>query len=109
MMEGYDPIKAEQFIFNKMQQQGRYAADESDRLHQLIAAAIEADQAFIASSGVLDGEYYDEDDAFEAIVDAVIEKLGVDEAAELDVAEAIEMYMEFNDEFLEENDLVDWE
>lgn len=109
MMEGYDAAKAQAFIVEKMKESGRYRDEELPFVEKLVGAAIGADQAFMAQSGVLDGEYYDEDDAFEYIVDHVVEALDADEGAELDVAEAVELYMDFNDAFLQENDLVDWE
>jgi hypothetical protein len=66
-------------------------------------------------SGVLDENgnagtaYYDDDDAFEYMLDALVSKnkLGADEA--MKVASLLDDYMDAQQAFLEEKGLVDWD
>ncbi|MBR2860511.1 MAG: hypothetical protein IKB86_01575 [Clostridia bacterium] len=74
--------------------------------------ALTYDVDFMVKSGVIkDGEftdaYYDEDDAFDFIIDRISNA-----KPELDsdsVAEMLELYIEYHDAYMEEIGLLEWE
>lgn len=110
-MIGYDREKARAFILSRVDR--RLYRDLEDDLPMLIADAIDMDIAYMKRSGVLseDGHqgdaFYDEDDAFEAIVDAMLEKRGFDADRMLRVASLLSDYMEAQAAFLEQEGLVE--
>ena len=107
-MEGYDAKDAGRAITEQIMESGAFEM-EKNRIAAIVQTAIELDLVYIERSGALDKGTYDEDDAFEFIVDGVIVKLGADEAEELDIAALVEAYMDYNDAYMEEHDLIDWE
>ncbi len=74
-MNGYDKEEALAFILPRINRKEH--ALLADRIEQLISQAIDADIAFMHGSGVLDQDgnagtaYYEEDDAFEYIVETL--------------------------------------
>ena len=77
-MNGYDKEEALAFILRRINPKDHESL--ADRIEDLVRQAIDADIAFMHETGVLDEEgnggdaYYEEDDAFEYIV----EKLAAD-------------------------------
>ena len=113
MMNGYNKDEALAFILPRIDRKGHKAL--SFLIDQLISQAIDADMAFMHQTGVLDengdaGEnYYDDDEAFEFIVESLAEKNGFDPDMAVKVGGLIDDYMELQQEFLEASGLLDWE
>lgn len=110
MMQGYDIESAVPFIVAKMRKEGVKA--KAEELEGFIRRAIDADFAFMQENEVLTedgfmglGEY-DEDDAFEAILDALCEE-EEDEEIIGRTAQWLDAYMSAQAAFMEENDLVE--
>ena len=53
-----------------------------------------------AQGHALDGEY-DEDDAFEYILDGLTERMGLDEDAEMAAAQALDAFTDYEAEYME--------
>lgn len=113
MMKGYDKEEALAFILKHFP--ARDHAELKERIPDLISQAIDADMAFMHENGVLDEEgnagnnYYEDDDAFEYMVEALAanNQLTPDQAVK--VASLIDDYMDCQQEYLESKGLVDWE
>ena len=110
MMQGYDLEAAIPFIAARMRKEGVKAG--AQELDSFIRRAVEADFAFMQENEVLTedglmglGEY-DEDDAFEAILDML---LSGEEDEEIigRTAQWLDAYMTAQQAFMEENDLVE--
>ena len=110
MMQGYDAAAAVPFIAKAMRKAGH--REPQEELEGFIRRAIEADMAYMREIDVIDedglmgeGEY-DEDDAFEALLDTLGE--GVTDEDELNrLAQRLDSYMNAQADFLEESGLAD--
>lgn len=110
MMQGYDAAAAVPFIAKAMRKAGHKETQQV--LEDFIRRAIEADMAYMREIDVIDedglmgeGEY-DEDDAFEALLDVLGE--GITDEDEMNrIAQMLDSYMNAQADFLEESGLAD--
>lgn len=109
MMQGYDPESAVPFIAKAMRKAGHKIAQ--DELESFIRRAIEADMAYMRETDVIDedglmgeGEY-DDDDAFEALLDALGEDADEDGLGE--IAQMLDSYMAAQQDFMEASGLME--
>ena len=110
MMQGYDIEAAVQFIARAMRKAGH--REPQDALEAFIRRAIEADMAYMHETDVLDedglmgeGEY-DEDDAFEALLERLGE--GIDDEDGMNrLAQQLDSYMNAQADFLTASGLAD--
>ena len=110
MMQGYDMDAAVPFIAKAMRKAGH--KEPQDVLEDFIRRAIEADMAYMREVDVIDedglmgeGEY-DDDDAFEALLDV----LGGDTEDEDEMnrlAQMLDSYMNAQQDFMEASGLVE--
>ena len=112
-MKGYDKTKAVAFMLPKLDKsEFKPLAAQSE---QLLRDAIEADMAYMLRAGVLtaDGmmgdEYYDDDDAFEFILERMARARKMSESAQGPLASFIDQYLDLQQLFLEESGLMDWD
>lgn len=74
----------------------------------LVRHALELDVQYMLENGVIDRQgnalvsEYDEDDAFEYILDALAGRMGLDEEAEMAAAEALSAFMDVEADYMEE-------
>ena len=108
MMQGYDLEEAVPFIARAMRKAGHRLPQPE--LESFIRRAIDADMDYMHACGALDDEglmgegEYDEDDAFEALLDVLGE--GVTDEDELNrLAQRLDSYMNAQADFLEESGL----
>lgn len=110
IMQGYDMEAAVPFIARAMRKAGHKIAQEE--LEGFICRAIEADMAYMREIDVIDedglmgeGEY-DDDDAFEALLDILGE--GTDDEDELgEIAQMLDSYMTAQQDFMEASGLME--
>lgn len=110
MMQGYDPVAAAAFIARAMRKDGHKLAQEE--LEDFIRRAIQADMDYMRSIDVIDedglmgeGEY-DDDDAFEALLDVLAEN--VQDEDEIDrIAQMLNSYMAAQQDFMEASGLME--
>ena len=110
MMQGYDQEAAVAFIAKAMRKAGHKEAQED--LERFIRRAIDADIRYMHDTGVLDedglmgeGEY-DDDDAFEALLDM----LAGDDDSEDEMnrlAQMLDSYMNAQQDFMEASGLME--
>ena len=109
MMQGYDERAAVPFIAKRMRKDGCKLAQEE--LEAFIRRAIDADMHYMEETGVIgedgmmgEGEY-DDDDAFEALLDVLAE--GIDDEGEIDrLAQMLDSYMGAQQDFMDESGLM---
>lgn len=110
MMQGYELNAAVPFIAKAMRKAGHKIAQEE--LEGFIVRAIEADMEYMREIDVIDedgmmgeGEY-DDDDAFEALLEILGE--GIEDDAQLDqLAQLLDSYMAAQQDFMEESGLME--
>lgn len=113
MMNGYDKAEAVAFIVPKINKKEH--KELADQIETLIAQAIDADMAYMHENGVLDADgnagdqYYEDDDAFEYMVEALVAQNDLSPEQAVKVASLVDDYMDFQQEYLESKGLVDWE
>ena len=111
MMQGYDIEAAVPFIAARMRKAGYKLAQ--GELEAFIRRAIEADMRYMKECGVLteDGlmgeDEYDDDDAFEVLLDMLAED-PEDDAAMDALAQLLDGYMEAQQDFMAVSGLMDW-
>lgn len=110
LMQGYDVEAAVPFIAAAMRKAGHKLPVEE--LTAFVRRAIEADMQYMEECGVLteDGlmgeDEYDDDDAFEALLDMLAEDPEDDE--EMDrLAQLLDSYMQAQQDFMDESGLMD--
>lgn len=110
MMQGYDAAAAVPFIAKAMRKAGH--KNPQEELESFIRRAIEADMAYMLETDVIDedglmgeGEY-DDDDAFEALLDTLAGD--IEDDAQLDqLAQLLDSFMAAQQGFMEESGLME--
>ena len=110
MMQGYDVAAAVPFIAKAMRKAGH--KNPQEELESFIRRAIEADMAYMLEMDVIDedglmgeGEY-DDDDAFEALLDTLAGD--TEDDAQLDqLAQLLDSFMAAQQDFMEESGLME--
>ena len=110
MMQGYDLAAAVPFIAKAMRKAGHKLPQ--DELEAFIRRAIRADMAYMLETGVIDEEglmgegEYDDDDAFEALLETLAQD-EEDEDAIGAVAQLLDSYMAAQQDFMEASGLME--
>ena len=113
MMNGYDKAEALAFIVKRI-----HAKDHPElafQIENLISQAIDADMDYMHKEGVLDkdgnagDEYYEDDDAFEHIVETIVASNKLTPEQAVKVAALVDDYMDHQQAYLESKGLCDWE
>ena len=113
MMKGYDKEEAKKLILSKLDRKAHKELE--GQLESLIGQAIDADMKYMHENGVLaedgtaGGSYYEDDDAFEYMVEALVDANTLTPDQAVKVASLIDDYMDLQQEYLESKGLVDWE
>ena len=112
-MQGYDRSKAVAYMLPKL--------DKSEfkplaaQAETLVAQAIDADFAYMRSAGILTDDglmgeaYYDDDDAFEFILDHMAKARRTKDREMDHLAAFIDQYMDLQQQYLEEIGLLSWD
>ena len=109
MMQGYDIEAAVPFIAKAMRKAGH--KNPQQELEDFIRRAIEADMAYMREIDVIDDEglmgegEYDDDDAFEALLDTLGEDADEDEMDQ--IAQLLDSYMNAQQDFMEASGLME--
>ena len=110
MMQGYDIEAAVPFIAKAMRKAGH--KNSQQELEDFIRRAIDADMAYMREINVIDDEglmgegEYDDDDAFEALLDMLGED-AADEDEMNQLAQLLDSYMAAQQDFMEASDLME--
>lgn len=110
MMQGYDIEAAVPFIARAMRKAGH--KNPQQELEDFVRRAIEADMAYMREIDVIDEEgmmgdgEYDDDDAFEALLDMLGED-AQDEDEMNAIAQLLDSYMAAQQDFMEASGLME--
>ena len=110
MMRGYDKEEALLYILSKLDRSAHTVL--SDRMDALISQAIDADMEYMHAAGVLDEDgnagdtYYEDDEAFEYIVEKIADENAFSPEQAVDAALLINDYMELQYAYMEKKGLV---
>lgn len=113
MMNGYDKQEAHAYILNKIDR--KLFEELASLLDSLVADAIDFDMAFMHETGVIDESgnagtaYYDDDDAFEYILDKLATKHKMSADMAMQTASFLDDFMDYQQKYLEVKGLVDWD
>lgn len=112
-MTGYNVEKAVAEITAKLDK-GRYP-EFASQFEALVRHATELDLAFMRESGAMTEEglagsaYYDDDEAFEYIVEGIARERGWDEDKMVRLGALIEDYMEAQERYMEAAGMLEWD
>jgi len=113
MMKGYDKQEALEFILKRIKVKDH--PELADRIPELISQAIDADMDYMHGHHVIDEdgnagtEYYEDDDAFEYIVEKLAADNRLDPVKAVKLASLVDDYMDYQQEYLESKGLVGWD
>ena len=103
-MRGYDAQRAATEIAGKLDR-GRYP-EFAGQFDALIRSAVAFDLAFMRESGEA---YYDDDNAFEYILEGIARERGWGEDKMLRLGALIDEYMEAQESYMEAAGLLEWD
>lgn len=112
-MQGYDPQKAHAFILSRIDRASH--PDFKSQIDGLIREAIDLDLQFMVKSGAVDADglsgsaYYDDDEAFEHILEGLVKAHGYDDRQAVKLGSLVDDYMDAQQLFMEDSGLLDWE
>ena len=106
-MEGIEKQEALEYVLEAMKKSEAFKGIENDDVKKYAELALETDFAYMDENKVSDGGVYDEDEAY----DYIMEKLSSDKDDETAamISMIVDGYLEYFDEYLEKNDLIEWE
>ena len=113
MMKGYDKQEAMTFMLKRISAKDH--PELADQLEDLISQTIDADMAYMHEHHVIDEngnagtEYYEDDDAFEYIVEKLAKDNHLDPVKAVKLASLVDDYMDYQQEYLESKGLVGWD
>jgi len=109
--------EAKDYIVDQLVASGKYRDLSREKLAEVIDRAMTKDKAYLEKAGILADEgdsqteeaYYDDDDAFEYILDEILEEGAFPDIPEMKMAQIVDDYMEYNEMYLEEQGLISWD
>lgn len=113
MMKGYDKQEAMTFMLKRISAKDH--PELADQLEDLISQTIDADMAYMHEHHVIDEdgnagtEYYEDDEAFEYMVEALAAQNHMDPLKAIKLASLVDDYMDCQQEYLESKGLVEWD
>lgn len=112
-MKGYDREKAAAFILANLDK--KEFKPLAPQAAKLVEQAIDADMAYMLHAGVLDDKglmgdsYYDDDEAFEFILERMAKERGLKFDQQGPLAAFVDQYMDLQQQFMEDEGLMDWD
>ena len=113
MMKGYDKQEALDFIVSRIRAKDH--PELAEMIPELISQTIDADMAYMHEHHVIDEdgcagtEYYEDDEAFEYMVETLAEQNHLDPVRAVKLASLVDDYMDYQQEYLESKGLVGWD
>ena len=112
-IEGFDPREARNYVIERMWLTGNYRDMNDEAMMSAVEWAIRMDGEYMKQAGLVrsgDGPvdpnaYYDDDDAFEYVIDAMIAHKAIDRD-EMWVAMFVNDFMEYHQQYLEDKGLL---
>lgn len=102
-----DKKAALEYVISAMKKGEEFKGVEDEDITRITTQAMDADFAYMEQANIEDGGVYDEDDAYDFIMEQL--KKGKDDETVALISLIVDGYLEYFDQYLEENDLIDWE
>ena len=100
----YDVSAAKEYVLTKFREQGDFSIFKEQLLEQMVETVISLDQAY--TSSIPDDAYYDDDAAFDQLLEEM-QKAYPEQ--KMYMMRFVEDYMDYNEEYLDRNGLIDWD
>jgi len=105
MIEGYNAAAAREYVKEHILKDARFVSRTVDGLDRLIETMQKVDIEYTETC--IDG-YYDDEEAFDRLVDAVCTP-NISDAEEMLLCELCDAYLTYHQDHLEEAGLIEWE
>jgi len=108
-MKGFDQ-EALDFVLNAIEAEGSVV--DLDLMRKVVQVAMEAELDYMKRAGIVNakGEYtdqeYDEDEAFDHMIDALTKALPDKDPYQL--SDLLDYYIDFHDEYMQNEGLLEW-
>lgn len=106
MEEEYSVENAKKFIKQRFMEQGDFLILKEDVFDQMLDRIVALDEAFMESSGVNDGEVYDDEKAFDYLFAEMQKSF---EEQKMYCMRFVEDYMDYSEAYLESIGAIEWD
>lgn len=107
MLDNFDQEEALSFVLTRMKKEAAFAGVPLEDLETIAKQVMQTDMKYMQVAQAQNEGVYDEDEAFDFIQSALTP--GLDEETQALISLITDGYLEYFDEYLEENDLIDWD
>ena len=105
-MEEYSKADARSYIADKFAEQGDFNILPRDVFEKMLDKVMELDEAFMAETGVNEGQVYDDDQAFDYMMKGLQDAFP---EQKMYAMRFVEDYMEYDEAYLESAGLIEWD
>ena len=107
MNDVIDKKAALEYVISSIKKDEAFKGIEEQDIKVVTEQAMDADFSYMDNADIDNGGVYDEDDAYDFIMARLTK--GKDEETIAMISLIVDSYLEYFDEYLEKNDLIDWE
>ena len=106
MEQEYSVENAKKFIKERFVAQGDFLIFKEEIFDSMLDRIVELDEEFMESTGVNDGEIYDDDKAFDFLFEGMQKSF---EEQKMYCMRFVEDYMDYSEQYLDSIGGIDWE
>ena len=106
MEQEYSIKNAKKFIKERFVAQGDFLILKEEVFDSMLNRIVELDEAFMESSGVNDGEVYDDDKAFDYLFEEMQKSF---EDQKMYCMRFVEDYMDYSEQYLDSIGAIEWD
>ena len=106
MEQEYSVENAKKFIKERFVAQGDFLIFKEEIFDSMLDRIVELDEEFMESTGVNDGEVYDDDKAFDFLFEGMQKSF---EEQKMYCMRFVEDYMDYSEQYLDSIGGIDWE
>ena len=106
MEQEYSVENAKKFIKERFVSQGDFLIFKEEIFDSMLDRIVELDEEFMESTGVNDGEIYDDDKAFDFLFEGMQKSF---EEQKMYCMRFVEDYMDYSEQYLDSIGGIDWE
>ena len=106
MEQEYSVENAKKFIKERFVAQGDFLIFKEEIFDSMLDRIVELDEEFMESTGVNDGDVYDDDKAFDYLFEGMQKSF---EEQKMYCMRFVEDYMDYSEQYLDSIGAIDWE
>ena len=106
MEQEYSVDNAKKYIKQRFMEQGDFLILKEEVFDRMLDRIVELDETFMETSGVNDGEVYDDEKAFEYLFEEMQKSF---EEQKMYCMRFVEDYMDYSEAYLDSIGAIDWE